>query len=339
VIRRAVALAALACFGAGVVALAATTGPEPVEQATVARRSAPSDAPNARFFAAGPLFAVTCDYARSDRIDPIVSPGQPGVSHRHDFFGNEAVEASSTGASLVGADTTCRHEGDTASYWAPSLLRDGEPVAPMHLTAYYRVAPGVDPAEVEPFPLGLAAIAGDGDAASAQPTSVVAWACGRGGAVSATPPRCDTGEPLQLRVTFPDCWDGEHLDSADHRAHLAYSGPDGCSDAHPVPLPRLTLVIAYPVWGDPSTLELASGPPITAHADFLNGWSESALATEVDACLNNEVVCGIPDSTRTGRNVGGMDSAEIITGSDAARRVQPAAATPAPGGTMDLSSR
>jgi hypothetical protein len=28
---------------------------------------------------------------------------------------------------------------------------------------------------------------------------------------------------LQLDVIFPDCWDGRHLDSPDHKSHMAYS--------------------------------------------------------------------------------------------------------------------
>jgi hypothetical protein len=170
---------------------------------------------------------------------------------------------------------------------------------PTGITAYYRVAPGVDREDVVAFPLGLAAIAGDATASSAQPTGVVGFACGRGGGVTSAFPSCPEGAPLQLRVTFPDCWDGEHLDSEDHRSHLAYSGRRGCGDRHAVALPRLTLVVHYPVTGDPRGLELASGDARTAHADFLNGWDEDALAREVASCLHTSVVCSIPDSART----------------------------------------
>lgn len=106
-------------------------------------------------------------------------------------------------------------------------------------------------------------------------------------------------------MTFPDCWDGERLDSPDHRAHLAYSGARGCDGAHPVALPRLTLVVHYPVTGDPRALSLASGPARTAHADFLNGWDEAALRREVESCLQRSVVCTIPESARAGRSRSG----------------------------------
>lgn len=262
-------------------------------------RAGPVDEPNQRFFADGAQFAVECGFSHAARVDPIVWPGLTGRSHRHDFFGATAVSADSTGADLVGSPTTCRVGADTAAYWAPSLVRDGDAVTPSGMTAYYRVAPGVEPTEVVAYPLGLAAIAGDATGAAPQPSGVVGFGCGRGGPVAATIPACDAGSPLQLRVTFPDCWDGEHLDSPDHRAHLAYSASDGCGGDHAVSLPRLTLVIHYPVTGDPAGLSLASGEPQTAHADFLNGWDERALRGEVESCLHRAVVCTIPDSART----------------------------------------
>jgi hypothetical protein len=280
-----------------VVALAAAAWVAAAPGAPPARRSAPVDDPGARFFADGGQFVVECGLARTASDDPIVLPGRPGASHLHEFFGSTEVDADSTGASLTGTDTTCDARADAASYWAPALLRRDVRVEPLGLTAYYRVAPGVDPTTVEPLPLGLAVVAGDGDGAS-----VAGWGCGRGPTLSATPPSCPESAPLGLRVTFPDCWDGEHLDSADHRSHLAYSGEGGCSDDRwPVALPRLTIVVHYGIHGDPSGLALSSGDVGTAHADFLNGWDADAQARSVRACLHRELVCGIPESSRAAR--------------------------------------
>jgi hypothetical protein len=274
--------------------------PEEPTQRTAAGQGAPGDQPNGRFFADGPQFAVDCGLAGQARVDPIVHPGEDDAGHLHDFFGSQAVGADSVGADLVGTETTCRAQADTAAYWTPSLLRDGLPVRPTGASAYYRVAPGVDPQDVEPYPLGLAAIAGDGAAAGPQAPSVVGFGCGRAAAVASTAPTCPATSPLNVRATFPDCWDGERLDAPDHRSHLRYSGAAGCPASHPVPLPRLTLVVHYPVWGEPDGLRLASGPLETAHADFLNGWEPEALALEVRSCLHRQVVCAIPDPDRPG---------------------------------------
>src|SRR4051812_26325760 len=67
-------------------------------------------------------FVSLCRFSRRLPDDPIVHPGQPGVSHDHTFFGNTTTDAFSTPAGLVGKPSTCDPTTDTASYWAPSLV-------------------------------------------------------------------------------------------------------------------------------------------------------------------------------------------------------------------------
>ena len=71
---------------------------------------------------------------------------------------------------------------------------------------------------------------------------------GRAGQVwRARPPhrRVPSTAGLRLAIKFPDCWDGERVDSADHRAHVASSSEGRCPDRHPIPIPLLELVIDY----------------------------------------------------------------------------------------------
>lgn len=266
-----------------------------------ARSGAPVDQgqpvgnPNGAFRYDDAMFATRCEYSHSAPDDPIVAPGRPGESHLHDFFGNPTVDAYSTAARLVRAkETTCDLVDDTASYWSPALIGPAGPIAPSFADAYYRVAPGVPPAELEPYPLGLAMIAGDALAETAQPTSIAGWGCGHAPAVSSDFPSCPPQRPLTLRVTFPDCWDGTNLDSATHRDHVAYSTAAGCPTDFPVAFSQLTLLVSYPVNGDPTGLAIAAGPARVAHADFLNAWQPKALATNVRACLAGGVVCSVP---------------------------------------------
>jgi hypothetical protein len=240
-------------------------------------------------------FVVECAYSHSAYDDPIVHPGHEGASHRHDFFGNVATAADSTYDELLETDTTCHQRLDTASYWAPSLLdADGVPVVPVLATAYYRAGEDVDPATVEPYPPGLMMVAGDPLATAAQPTSIVAWSCGAGGLRASAPTTCRGQAGPRLLVTFPDCWDGEHVDSEDHRSHVAYSHDGACDDDHPVPIPQLQFTIDYPpVPGDPAEFALASGATSTAHADFWNVWHQAKLADEVALCLHRQLVCGV----------------------------------------------
>jgi Domain of unknown function (DUF1996) len=90
---------------------------------------------------------------------------------------------------------------------------------------------------------------------------------------------------LRLTVRFPDCWDGKHLDSVDHKRHMAYSSAGRCPLAHPIELPAISLVIYYGVPGDRDA-ELASGGQFSGHADFINAWNQRTLAALVDRYLN-----------------------------------------------------
>ena len=257
------------------------------------------DVPIAGPQGAVPQFVVECAFSHAAGDDPIVYPGQPGYSHLHLFFGNTSTDADTTAADLLGGETTCDQPLDTAAYWAPALMRGPEVLRPVKSTAYYRPGLGVDPAAVQPYPHGLMMIAGDHLAAEPQPVSIVAWTCGTGIERAALPPSCDNDRNLRLVVTFPDCWDGERLDSADHRSHVVYSSGGVCPASHPVPVPQLQFSVEYQVQGPVDDLVLSSGGLLSGHADFVNGWDQDKLASEVALCLHRELVCGVA-SGRTG---------------------------------------
>jgi len=247
-----------------------------------------------------PQFKVECGWSHSAPDDPIVHPRQPGRSHRHDFFGSSVTDASSTADDLRGGGTTCQNKLDTAGYWAPALLRDGTLLQPTGSVAYYRPGPGVEPASIRPYPPGLMMIGGDATADEPQRLEVAAWHCGASPVLEPEPPACPPTAPLGVRIGFPDCWDGDHLDSADHRSHVARSASGRCPDGHPVPIPQLIFEVHYPISGSPTGLELASGGVLGVHADFLNAWDQDALDREVRACLNGGKVCGVVSNRATG---------------------------------------
>jgi hypothetical protein len=234
-------------------------------------------------------FHVECRFSHSAPDDPIVFPGQPGASHQHDFFGATGTHAASDVDEMLAGDTTCDTRQDTAAYWAPSLFDGERRLEPISSTAYYRAAPGVDPADVEPFPTGLMMIGGDATSTEPQPTDVVGWACTVEGRPQAEPPDCRGG--VLLQVVFPDCWDGERLDSADHRSHVARSSASGCPGSHPVAMPQLEFHVNYPLPDDLSDLRLASGSLLTGHADFVNAWQPDKLAEEVRYCIGEDAYC------------------------------------------------
>jgi Tol biopolymer transport system component len=231
-------------------------------------------------------FRVRCGFSHRNQDDPIVYPGQPGRSHDHTFFGNRLTNALSTPASLrAKGETTCTDRADRSAYWAPTLYVAGRAVEPLALTATH-TRRTVRP--VDPFPAGLKVIAGDAYARTAQSRRVTSWSCAvTPAARSSAIPSCPGTRygALRLQVTFPDCWDGKRLDSADHKSHMAYSSGAACPRSHPVAVPALSLVVHYPVSGRRDA-ELASGGQLSGHADFLNAWNQAALASWVKRYLN-----------------------------------------------------
>jgi hypothetical protein len=243
------------------------------------------------------VFTVDCTFSHRRRDDPIVHPHQPGLSHPHDFFGNVTTDADSTVHSLAGKDTSCVDPTDTAAYWAPTLYRGATAIRPRLLRAYYRAAVGADVTQVRLLPAGLQLLAGNALAAPGQwsPTSQAGWGCGlRPRRWRHVPPSdCVGAAPLTLRLVFPDCWDGHHVVSADHRSHVAYSVDGRCPSSHPMPILQVQMSISYPVVGSTSRLTLASGGWQTTHGDFLNAWNQSRLRHHTDLCIRAMANCTI----------------------------------------------
>ena len=266
--------------------------------------AAPRSAPKLH----GNNFWSNCRFSHSGNDDPIVLPGHPGLSHRHTFFGNVSTDAYSTLARLREAPTTCRPAADRAAYWVPSLLLNGREIRPAKAQLYYVV---LGYRQMQAFPAGLRMVAGDAHAIRPQSTVVTYWDCAGGPGIrsrpSATPPaRCGTvsgfvltrrpgsAKPvrttlraktrLELHVDFPDCWDGKHLDSLDHKSHMAYSRGFVCPRTHPVKVPQIRLMIRYPITSGRG-VTLSSGGQLSAHADFFNAWDERVLARLVADCF------------------------------------------------------
>lgn len=225
-------------------------------------------------FPGGSYFAIICGFSHRNNDDPVVQPGQPGRSHNHTYVGNRTVNAFSTPATLRGGETTCEIEGDASTYWVPTLFVRSEPIIPLAGIVYY-LKHTVE--RVAPLPEGLKMVAGNADAKKAQSKIVGAWSCGGiGGPLRVSKlPACTPDEALELRIHFPNCWNGKALDSPSHKSHMAYSTAGQCPESHPVAVPTIALILLYPPV--PARAQLASGK-YGLHADFMNGWDEDVLA-------------------------------------------------------------
>jgi hypothetical protein len=265
-------------------------------------------------------FVTGCRYSHSLMDDPIVFPGQPGMSHLHDFFGSNRATASSTLTSIRRGSTTCRKSADTAAYWVPAAYLRGVRVVPIKIRAYYF---GLAQGTVESYPVGIQMIAGNAAATSAGDNVHVSWSCGasrRSGVrtpIASYPYDCSTYadaypfvDGIVARVDFPSCWDGRGLAPAD----VTYES-EGCLGAA-VLVPRLSLRVhlgitdpcldAVPCqWNDileeNIQLVFSSGPYVTFHADFWNTWHQRSLDELVQDCLNARVLCGAGAPSRRER--------------------------------------
>lgn len=243
----------------------------------IAGASADASPSRSASFPGGPNVVLACRFSHRNNDDPIMYPGQPGLSHNHTFLGNVTTDAATTPSTLLGGKSSCNFPADSSAYWAPTLYLGRRPILPLGSFVYYirrtRSA-------VRAFPAGLKMIAGNAMAMLAEPTTLFGWSCGEPGhgPFSATIPGCARNHILQERITFPNCWNGTSLDSADHRRHMAYSAGGACPASHPVAVPTLVLVLFFPETSP--RVQVASGR-FGLHADFMNGWDQASLATLV----------------------------------------------------------
>lgn len=117
-------------------------------------------------------------------------------------------------------------------------------------------------------------------------------------------PLCPQGSDVVRTFKFQSCWDGQNIDSANHRTHVAFAAADGsCANGFKA-IPQLVQRIVYDV--DAPSLQdggkttplfaVDSFPeqlhkPVTDHGDFINVFSEDLMGEMVD-CINEGRECG-----------------------------------------------
>jgi Domain of unknown function (DUF1996) len=262
-------------------------------------------------------FRTSCTVARMSFDDPIVWPGQPGKSHLHTYFGNTAVDASTTPESLRAAgNSTCR--GGTANrsaYWVPTMINtaDGTPIVPDDIGVYYKSG-FLDGAVINPLPAGLRMVAGNSAATAAPDNTYMRFKCIGGpnnenDKYGSQIPNCDVGAAVWQEIFFPQCWDGVNLDSPDHKSHMATPVPDPsgappyglrCPATHPVAIPQISFNVVYvvPSKDAPLRWRLSSDnydPKLpggySSHGDWFNGWMSDVSDSFAKNCIRARKDC------------------------------------------------
>jgi hypothetical protein len=202
-------------------------------------------------------FRLFCGAGQLLKDDPLVYPGQPGVSHLHQFFGNLGANASSNYTSLrTTGDSTCDIGSvpeNRSAYWMPAMMDGADGVVkPNWLKVYYKRNPKSDPMCKPPelggignctdLPNGIrfvfgynmkTGVGGPNDLSS-QDSGAITYQCwatndgapgfpGAGYYHNIEEVRaagCPSGALLMIIAAAPICWDGVNVDSADHRSHM-----------------------------------------------------------------------------------------------------------------------
>lgn len=247
-------------------------------------------------------FRTICGYSHMAFDDPIVFPGQPGMSHLHAFFGNTGVNAYSTAQSLstTGNSTCAGGIANRSAYWVPAMIDTAthKPIVPSDPIWYYKSGyNGIAPADINAMPAGLRMIAGNMRAEG--PQDMAHWSC-RNGTISHSDsiPNCDVGDYVTMHIDFPQCWDGVNLDSSDHKSHMADPVAGACPSSHPVAIPVITLNVLYLVRtaNEAQNWRLSSDntalpPGYSIHADWFDGWNSDVRNTWIENCVRPSKDC------------------------------------------------
>ncbi|KPI32033.1 DUF1996 domain-containing protein [Streptomyces sp. NPDC048253] len=253
----------------------------------------------------------------------IVAPGVTnGAHHLHDYVGNQNNDAFASDQELAGAGTSCQNQGDKSSYFWPVLrVQDGSQdfdqnndgggkegnVGKILQPAQAQIKfVGNKKGKVVAMPTALRIITGDAKAfVNGNANANVNWSCtGFENKVQLESqyPICPQGSQVVRTTNFQSCWDGQNIDSANHRTHVAFVQADGtCANGfkaipqlqvrlvYNVPAPKLqngTVVQPYAVDSFPENLH----KPITDHNDFINFFSTNVMNKMVN-CINTGKKC------------------------------------------------
>ncbi|MFF5482315.1 DUF1996 domain-containing protein [Streptomyces sp. NPDC012935] len=256
----------------------------------------------------------------SDNV--IVAPGvSNGAQHQHDYVGNQANNAFASDEDLANGDTTCQNQGDKSSYFWPVLriqdgtqdIDQGQPGGGQDGNVGKIVEPsqaelkfvGNRTSEVVAMPTALRIITGDAKAfTNGLNNANTSWSCTgfEDRQVTDKYPICPEGSSVVRTSAFQSCWDGQNIDSANHRTHVDFVEADGsCSNGFQA-IPQLQVKLVYDVQAPqidngqlvnpfavdsfPEQLHKA----ITDHNDFINFFDED-LMNEMVQCINSGQDC------------------------------------------------
>ncbi|WP_121746647.1 DUF1996 domain-containing protein [Streptomyces sp. E2N166] len=252
----------------------------------------------------------------------IVAPGvDNGAHHTHDYVGNQDNDAFSSDEDLAGAETSCQNQGDKSTYYWPVLrLQDGTQEfdagdlgggAEGNVGKILKAAQaeikfvGNKRSDVVAMPKFLRIITGDAKAFTngvANANSSFSCTGFEDRQVTDKYVLCPEGSQVVRTSNFQSCWDGQNIDSANHRDHVAFVQQDGSCPNGFQAIPQLQVRLVYDVPTPTVENGQVQNPyavdgfpeqlhkPITDHNDFINVMDDD-LMNEVVDCINSGEDC------------------------------------------------
>ncbi|WP_320775419.1 DUF1996 domain-containing protein [Streptomyces sp. CRN 30] len=260
------------------------------------------------------------DLHNSDNL--IVAPGvDNGAHHTHDYVGNQGNDAFASDDDLAAAETSCQNQQDRSTYYWPVLrLQDGtaefdagdlgggaEGNVGKILKAQQAEIKfvGNKQGDVVAMPKFLRIITGDAKAfTNGVANANTSFSCTgfEDRQVTDKYVLCPEGSQVVRTSNFQSCWDGQNIDSANHRDHVAFVQADGtCANGFQA-IPQLQVRLVYDVPAPTVENGQVQNPyavdgfpeqlhkPITDHNDFINVMDEELMDRVVE-CVNSGEDC------------------------------------------------
>ena len=189
-------------------------------------------------------------------------------------------------ATLQGADENNELPGNEGEIQRPEVAKltfEGSPVG-----------------KVQAMPKFLRVLYGDAKVSTNGPKNARAsWTCtGFEDRLIDKYPICPAGSKVERIHEFPNCWDGQNIDSANHRDHIVYPNAAGkCPQGfRTVPRLKITLVYDIPQRVQQQRLYAVDAfpeeehNPLSDHDDFANVMPQKIM-NRVVSCINRNKVC------------------------------------------------